>query len=380
MVRFWELVVGSGKLDLDPRYENKSLPHLNGINGLSNHHGTCYLNTTLQMLAQTIRLHLEHGDCSENSQNYKMMEAIVEKMPTLMALVNQTPMKDGDLKRLYQEATRAVGEQGMYEFLGGEKITPNQLETGYGTGGISSIYLHTFLYALKVPTINFSVKQDTNYYKKNQIVETNLYQQEASSLNNDFQTNTVLANTIIGEPPSCLNMLITKRSENAQNPIKNILQPIRFFQLPAQDQKKETIDDVETVVPFVSYEPIMISVEPKNVPHTYVFKKQNGSWFEINDDRIFAIPKEWEDDLEKFCNSSVSLITYQNITENITNLDTHAHTEQNPTSQKEQKRLNIEQCKKNKIDFINRIGYSAFGCPESFFVSQTTNKQSQPRC
>lgn len=101
MAKLWALVVGSGKLDLDPRYANNPLPHVHGINGLSNHHGTCYLNTTLQTLAQTVRLHLEHGNCSKTSQNFNMMEAISEKMPTLMSLVNGTLMKDRHLKRLY---------------------------------------------------------------------------------------------------------------------------------------------------------------------------------------------------------------------------------------------------------------------------------------
>ncbi|MFZ4116847.1 MAG: hypothetical protein ACOYK6_09065 [Chthoniobacterales bacterium] len=35
MVKIWELVCGSGKLDLDPRIAEKRLPQLHGINGLS---------------------------------------------------------------------------------------------------------------------------------------------------------------------------------------------------------------------------------------------------------------------------------------------------------------------------------------------------------
>lgn len=84
MVKTFEWLCGS-RLDLDPKLASKPLPHVNGINGLSNHHGTCDLNTALQLLAQTVKIHLEQGDCSENSENYKMIEAISATMPTLIA-------------------------------------------------------------------------------------------------------------------------------------------------------------------------------------------------------------------------------------------------------------------------------------------------------
>ncbi|MFZ4116848.1 MAG: hypothetical protein ACOYK6_09070 [Chthoniobacterales bacterium] len=49
-------------------------------------------------------------------------------------------MKEADLKRLYQEASRLVGEQAMYIFLSSKKITQNQLETGYATAGVPDYY------------------------------------------------------------------------------------------------------------------------------------------------------------------------------------------------------------------------------------------------
>jgi hypothetical protein len=360
MVKMWELVCGSGKLDLDPRIADNRLRQLHGINGLSNHHGTCYLNTALQLLAQTVRINLEKGDCSKDSQNYKMMEVISEKMPTLMNLVNRTPMKEADLKRLYQEASRLVGEQKMYAFLSKRKITPNQLETGYATGGVSAHYFHTFLSALKVTPTTFEVKSsyEGEHYQKAVHTTTNLYYQAAAGFHDAFQKKNSIANVLTQPPPNVLNMLLVDREKN-QHSIQNILSPIMFSLDGSKDENKKEGS-------VVSYEPVMISIEPKDAPHTYAFFKKEGSWFEVNDGRIFAIPKTWEKELEEFCGRFATLITYEQVPNAIPTPEMQAPQEQDLSQDVP------AQLKANGIDMMDRALYSVFGCPESFFTAHAT--------
>ena len=350
VVKLWEFICGSSKVDLDPKLANQKLPQLHGVNGLSNYHGTCFLNTALQLLAQTVKINLEQGDCAENSANYKMMEAILKKMPTLMNLVNNTLLTERDLQALYREAACTVGEEKMYEFLSEEKISENQKETGYTTGGITRIYLHTLLYALEVPPVKFSTDENFQHehYKADTETTTNLYFQKASEFSNAFQSSTSSTSSTISlvpPPPSCLNIYVTDHSEQK---IENILKPLTL-----SVQKKENI----------SYEPVMISVEPKNVPHTYTFLKKEGIWYEVNDDKIFAIPNEWENDLEQYCGQHAALIQYQKVQNNAATVATTTSLPQPSVK---------GQLQAQGIDVIDRNLYSLFGCPESFFVAHAT--------
>jgi hypothetical protein len=289
-----------------------------------------------------------------------MMEVISEKMPTLMNLVNRTPMKERDLKSLYQEAARIVSEEKMYSFLSCRKISSNQLETGYATGGVPAHYLHTLLSALNVPPLRFSITNcyRGEHYNNTEKTEctTNLYYQKAALFNDAFQNETSIASSLGSLAPDCLNMLIV---DSDQHEIKDMLKPISFS-LEAESHENSSP---------VSYEPVMISVEPKNAPHTYLFLKKEGSWFEVNDNRVFAIPPEWEQDLEKFCGQYARLITYQKTEKNTSTSDNQP---QNLPSKNLSTNVS-DQLKSNGIDIVDRALYSVVGCPESFFTSHATS-------
>ncbi|MFZ4116565.1 MAG: hypothetical protein ACOYK6_07585 [Chthoniobacterales bacterium] len=215
-----------------------------------------------------------------------------------------------------------------------------------------------------MPPITFEVAKayEGKHYKERVHTTTNLYYQAAAQFQDHFQKEDAIANVLTQPPPKVLNMLIVDREKN-QHSTQNIFSPIMFSLDGSKDENKEEQS-------VVSYEPVMISVVPKDVPHTYVFLKKEGSWFEVNDNLIFQIPKAWEKDLEGFFSQSATLITYERIPNNSSISEVRA-----PEKQDLSRDLPA-QLKTNGIDIIDRALHSLNGCPESFFIAHATGWSS----
>lgn len=149
--------------------------------------------------------------------------------------------------------------------------------------------------------------------------------------------------------------------------ISEVTTPPNTPSLPLEN----SIDATTNPTGFFRDEPVMISVVPKDFPHTYIFMKKDGGWFEVNDSRIFGIPKEWEMRLEKFCSANVSCISYKKIEEN------HASAESAQPPMTATLDKVTEQLKVNGLHFVDRSLYSILGCPESFFTTNATSWFSQ---
>ena len=172
----------------------------------------------------------DNSENSENSENFRMMEVVSEKIPTLMKLVNREQMEERDLKLLYQEASRVVGNEVLYKYLTKKEIPESQLDTGYACGGHPTAYFHTLLYALKIPGIEFINKDgEINEKYQGRNIVLNLPLAKDYTFQGKFQTNYLFS---IKQAPACLNMLIMGKDNNKirrENEIDNIFLSTFFY-------------------------------------------------------------------------------------------------------------------------------------------------------
>ncbi|MBM3857040.1 MAG: hypothetical protein FJ390_03660 [Verrucomicrobia bacterium] len=254
-----------------------------GFTGLSNNHGTCYLNAALQFAAEVIRTVEREGSPAEK----QILHQNLERVPYFINFFHGSLETKDEQRALYREVSCEVSKSFWFGD-GGPSL--NQLESGFKKRGQSTPYIEHFLTQLQAPRVSF--------YSRSQGAER--CYQVRTLLDGPLDEFTQLQDPgssakLVGELPSHFIRKCTfERSEEKS------IGAIQFFH---QDSHGDT-----TAITFF---PQAVSISTRVPNHGFCLIHKNGAWYEINDNLIKKIPKKWEDDLFQFMAKNGTMVLYE---------------------------------------------------------------------
>lgn len=254
-----------------------------GLTGLSNHHGTCYLNAALQFTAEVVRVVEREGSPSEK----QMLHQNLERLPHFSGFAGGASKTKNDQRNLYREVSCEVSKS-LWFGEGGPSM--NQLETGFKKVGNSLPYIKHLLTGIQAPQVRFQgrLQGKEGDYEVRALLDGSL--DEFTQLQ-DPNSSTKL----VGEVPVCFLRECTFKKGEAE--------PIGEVQIFHQDSNRN--------IAAITFAPKAVLIKTKMPNHAFCCIQKDGTWYEVNDGFIKKIPKEWEEDLFHFMTENGAMILYE---------------------------------------------------------------------
>ncbi|MFZ4115890.1 MAG: hypothetical protein ACOYK6_04090 [Chthoniobacterales bacterium] len=306
---------------LEPKLSSKTispdalLTKRHGFTGLSNHHDTCYLNAALQQITEVLKIVFQKRSSTERRA---LNEALMTRMPSLLNLMNQELNTEADCQKLYREVAHELASDLWYSWNTRSGIGSVQLQTGYRKTGFPVKYFLVLLHQLGVKPIYLAPSHGNNkkIYHSQQFLSLRtekLHESVPPYVSPLIRNSTNSAQAALTKVSTPLLSVQERIMEVLQQKNLLVVEPLPAVLVITSINSSTHILDAITL-PCVEknsnvYEAKVVNVSTKG--HTYVFIKKNGSWYEVNDQWVFLIPKEWEQDLEKYCEQHARALTFE---------------------------------------------------------------------
>lgn len=254
----------------------------NGLVGLDNPTGNCAVNTSLQVLKETLQSVLCSSSSKKTLEQEKIEQSLQAKMPFLWKFIHNEIKTSGNCQELHREIARILTSSYWYS-LRSRGIATASIEKGYFYGSYSPCIIPIVLQELGIPPI---------YFQK----ISSLGKQEIHSLQ-ALQLENVRAATV--------KESITSEYK-PEPPLPEVLR------VSLQDC---TVDNTFDTIQFhdgshtITYEVKSMVLEGSG--HEYALIKKDDGWYEVNDQEIYRIPRAWEEELKKYASTKTSFVVYE---------------------------------------------------------------------
>lgn len=286
-----------------------------GFTGLSNHHGTCYLNAALQMLKVGLTIVLEQGIPEEQK---RVNEALITRLPSMLNLMNGELQTEIELQQLYREVAHELASDLWYSWKFEEGIGVGQLETGYKRNGHTIQYLAVLLHQLGVaplyleytrhdcteyhsrqhlaPECFLSLRHQSAFYSPNigPLVQRSLQQSSSTAPVKERSLQEVIERgfakegcQFAGPFPAILGIEVTGYN-------------LKINESFSLSKKEESLS---------SYEVMAITISCNQ--HAFSLIRKNDTWYEVNDNMIFPIPKKWKKEFDDYVQAHGSFVLFR---------------------------------------------------------------------
>jgi hypothetical protein len=275
------------------------------ITGLSNHTGRCHMNASLQATAASLQITLD-SPVNENAKS-ELNSRIQEKMPTLLKLIDGTPMTEEDCQTLHAEGARLLAKNYWYTLQSQSGIARASAQSGDIRGLMPVDITTIFLYELGAPEVTFKKGEEIHVASSITIDATNDAESELRTTQNSVEKFLDKKGYTfdIDQAPASLTLNFKNSREGnkvLQHGTTDILQPITFGETSITYQPKAILCGFSAA-----------SVGLKGSGHTFSFLRTGDSWSEVNDSHIIPIPKEWEEELGSYLSQHSCSIVYEKV-------------------------------------------------------------------
>jgi hypothetical protein len=323
------------------------LKKIAGFTGLSNHTGNCAINSALQLMKTALQ-----GIADYDSQAWENLSSKIEaKMPYLLKFLNNQIDTEDDGKELRKEVARSLTEDLWYSHMThGLGVSEAALQEGHFTGANTVSTVAILLHRLQLPPVVFEQtisgkKEHTRH--ASQVINFDIQDQKYCTSNSFFYQNSI---------NNVLNKKFNRQGRVLDDPLPAIL-CINRYGLFNTSNVLEKITLPHKNGGFVTYQPKSIScfVRHEGRGHTFAIVKKDSTYYELNDDGISSVPKEWQNSLKNYCDQYAEVIIYEKQQTNKEQADNKKITNITATTPDITQISHTEQCSFLKAEYHKKL-------------------------